>query len=92
LQGDVAKPRQRRGRPRGRVWATRYAAIVGARLFGGPTPLTSALRPLVQAAERTCARDAAKRRQTVWRLEAGGGSGAEVNGRLEHHEHVHGQA
>jgi hypothetical protein len=68
--------------------ATRYDAIVVARLCGGTTPLTSALRPLVQAAERTRALDEAKRRQPVWRLDAGGGSVADVTWLLEHNSHV----
>jgi hypothetical protein len=52
-KGYFAKQRNRRGRQLGRVLATRYDAIVVDRLFGSTTPLTSALRPLVQAAERT---------------------------------------
>ena len=52
-KGSFAKQRNRRGRQLGRVLATRYDAIVVDRLFGGTTQLTSALRPLVQAAERT---------------------------------------
>jgi len=86
--GSLAKQRQRRGRQLGRVGATRYDAIVVARLCGGTTPLTSALRPLVQAAERTRALDEAKRRQPVWRLDAGGGSVADVTWLLEHNSHV----
>lgn len=88
-KGYFAKQRNRRGRQLGRVLATRYDEIVVDRLFGGTTQLTSALRPLVQAAERTLALDEDKRRQTVWRIDAGGGSVADVNWLLEHNYHVH---
>src|SRR5881398_3983582 len=51
-KGYFAKQRNRRGRQLGRVLATQYDEIVVDRLFGGTTQLTSALRPLVQAAEQ----------------------------------------
>ena len=53
------------------------------RLFGGTTPLTTALRPLVQAAEQTLEGDDANRRRTLWRIDAGGGRVAAVNGLLD---------
>ena len=90
-QGSCATQRNRRGRQLGRVLATRDDASVVDRLCGGTTQLTSALRPLVQAAARTCALEEDKRRQTVGRIEAGGGRVADVNGRLEHNDHVHGK-
>lgn len=89
--GDLAHPRHHRGRQLGRVGATRYDEIVVDRLFGGTMPLPSALQPWVQATEQTLALEAGTRRRTVWRIEAGGGRGAEVNWRLAHHDHVHGQ-
>jgi hypothetical protein len=49
------------------------------RLFGGAIQLTKALRPLVQAAEQTRPLDRAKRCRTLVRVDAGGGSLAEVN-------------
>jgi hypothetical protein len=89
--GSLAHQRHRRGRQRGRVGATRYDAIVVARLWAGTTHLTGARRPLGQATEQTLARETATRRRTVWRLDAGGGSGANVTWLLDHHDHVHGQ-
>jgi hypothetical protein len=88
-KGSFANQRKRRGRQWGRVLATRYDEIVIDRLFGGTTQLTSALRPLVQATEQTLELDEDKRRRTVWRIDAGGGSVADVNGLLEHNDHVH---
>jgi len=58
--------------------ATRYDEIVVDRLFGH-TQLTSALQPLVQATAQTLELDEDKRRRTVWRIDAGGGSVADVN-------------
>jgi hypothetical protein len=88
-KGYFAKQRNRRGRQLGRVLATRYDEIVVDRLFGGTTQLTKALRPLVQAAEQTLELDDDRRRQTLWRLDAGGGSVAEVNWLLKRGYHVH---
>lgn len=90
-QGYVAHQRHRRGRPLGRVVATRYDDIVGARLCGGTTQLPSALQPWVQATEQTRELDAGTRRRTGWRMEAGGGRVADVNWLLAHHDHVPGQ-
>ena len=88
-KGYFAKQRNRRGRQLGRVLATRSNEIVVDRLFGGTTQLTKALRPLVQAAEQTLELDDDRRRQTLWRLDAGGGSVAEVNWLLKRGYHVH---
>jgi hypothetical protein len=89
-KGYFAKQRHRRGRQLGRVLASRYDEIVVDRLFGGTTHLTTALRPLVQAAEQTLELDDDKRRRTLWRLDAGGGSVAEVHWLLDRGYQVHG--
>jgi hypothetical protein len=78
-KGYFANQRNRRGRQLGRVLASGYEEIVVDRLFGGTTQLTKALRPLMQAAEQTLQLDRAKRRRTVVRVDAGGGSLADVN-------------
>lgn len=88
-KGYFAKQRHRRGRQLGRVVATHYDEIVVDRLFDGTTQLTTALQPLVQAAEQTLELDAPRRGRTVWRIDAGGGSVADVNWLLEHDYHVH---
>jgi hypothetical protein len=90
-QGYVAHQRHRRGRQLGRVVATRDDESVVDRLCGGTRQLTSALQPLVQATEPTLEREEGKRRRTGWRLDAGGGRVADVNGLLAHHDHVHGK-
>ncbi len=90
-QGSFAHQRHRRGRQMGRVLATSYGAIVVDRLCGGTTQLRKALRPLVQAAEHTLALDEGKRPRTLWRLDAGGGSVAEIHWLLDQGSQVHGK-
>jgi hypothetical protein len=67
-QGYCAKPRHRRGRPRGRGLATRADELVVARLCTGTTPLTTALPPLGLATEQTLERADETRRRTRWRM------------------------
>jgi len=88
-KGYFAKQRNRRGRQLGRVLATPYGDIVVDRLFDGTTQLTKALQPLVQAAEQTLELDEDTRRRTVWRIDAGGGSVADVNWLLSRGYHIH---
>jgi hypothetical protein len=88
-KGYFAKQRNRRGRQLGRVLASGYDEIIVDRLFAGTTQLTKALRPLVEAAEKTLDLDEATRRRTLWRIDAGGGSVAEVNGLLRRGYQVH---
>ena len=78
-KGYFAKQRNRRGRQLGRVLATTYQEVVVDRLFDGKTQLTRALQPLVLAAEETLQLDEDKRRRTIMRLDAGGGSLDDVN-------------
>lgn len=90
-KGYFAKQRNRRGRQLGRVLATRYEEVVVDRLFGGTTPLTAALQPLMQAAERTLELDERTRARTVVRIDAGGGSLEDVNWLLSRGYQVHGK-
>jgi hypothetical protein len=78
-KGYFAKQRNRRGRQLGRVLASHYGEVVVDRLFDGKTQLTRALQPLVLAAEETLRLDEDKRRQTIVRVDAGGGSLDDVN-------------
>jgi hypothetical protein len=78
-KGYFAKQRNRRGRQLGRVLASRYQEVVVDRLFEGKTQLTQALQPLMLAAERTLQLDEARRRRTIVRVDAGGGSLDDVN-------------
>jgi hypothetical protein len=78
-KGYFAKQRNRRGRQLGRVLATRYGEVVTDQVFVGTTGLTTALRPLVEAAEEALGLDEAKRARTILRVDSGGGSVAEIN-------------
>ena len=82
----------RYGRQLGRVIAAHYEEIVVDQLFPGDVQLTTALQPLVLAAEQTLELDEAKRRRTVIRVDAGGGSLDDVNWCLERGYHFHGKA
>jgi len=90
-KGYFAKQRNRRGRQLGRVLASRYQEVVVDRLFDGKTQLTRALQPLMLAAETTLQLDASKRRRTIVRMDAGGGSLADVNWLLARGYQVHGK-
>jgi hypothetical protein len=74
-----AKQRNRRGRQLGRVLATHYQEIVVDQLFAGTTQLTTALQPLVQAAEMVLELNQQRRKRTLVRVDAGGGSLDDVN-------------
>ncbi|GAC1634492.1 MAG: hypothetical protein NVS4B11_36470 [Ktedonobacteraceae bacterium] len=90
-KGYFAKQRNRRGRQLGRVLASRYGEIVVDRLFDGKTQLTRALQPLMRAAEETLQLDEDKRRHTIVRVDAGGGSLDDVNWLLAGGYLVHGK-
>src|SRR5256714_15398088 len=88
-KGYFAKQRNRRGRQLGRVLASHYGEIVVDRLFDGKTQLTRALQPLMLAAEGTLHLDEDKRRRTIVRMDAGGGSLEDVNWLLSRDYLVH---
>src|SRR2546421_387493 len=88
-KGYFAKQRNRRGRQLGRVLASRYGEVVSDRLFDGKTQLTKALQPLLEAAEQTLDLDEGKRRRTIVRVDAGGGSLDDVNWMLARGYLVH---
>jgi hypothetical protein len=88
-KGYFAHQRNRRGRQLGRVLATRYEEIVVDRLFNGKTQLTTALQPLVLAAEQALELEEETRRRTRWRIDAGGGSVDDVNWLLGQGYQVH---
>jgi DDE family transposase len=88
-KGYFPKQRYRRGRQLGRVLASRYHEIVVDQLGGGTTYLRTALRPLVEAAEQTLDLSAAKRADTIVRIDAGGGSVGEINWLLARDYQVH---
>ncbi len=88
-KGYFAHQRNRRGRQLGRVLATRYGEVVADQLFPGTTGLVTALRPLVEAAERVLELDAARRRRTILRVDAGGGSIDDINWALARGYQLH---
>ncbi len=88
-KGYFAQQRNRRGRQLGRVLASRYGEIVVDRLFEGKTQLTRALQPLLLASEETLQLNEDKRRHTIVRVDAGGGSLDDVNWLLARSYLVH---
>lgn len=90
-KGYFGRHRARRGRQLGRVAASRYGEVVVDRLFAGSAQLTTALVPLVQAAANTLALDYRKKRRTVLRVDAGGGSVAQINWALIEGYQFHGK-
>ncbi len=88
-KGYFANQRNRRGRQLGRVLATRHGEVVADQVFAGTTGLTTALRPLVEAAEVVLGLDAAKRARTILRVDSGGGSVDELNWLLGRGYQVH---
>lgn len=89
--GYFSRQRNRRGRQVGYVVATHYGEVVVEQVFAGKEQLNAALRPLVEAAERVLELDEAKRRRTILRIDAGGGSVEQVNWLLERGYHLHGK-
>jgi hypothetical protein len=92
-KGYFAKQRNRRGRQEGYLIATHYEELVAKQLFDGKTQLTGALRPLVEAAERTLGlkQDEEKRQRTIVRVDSGGGSVEQVNWVLKRGYQFHGK-
>jgi hypothetical protein len=78
-KGYFANHRNRRGRQLGRVLATRYHEIVVDQIFDGKAQLAMALQPLVSAAEDVLGLSDAQRAATLIRVDAGGGSVADIN-------------
>jgi hypothetical protein len=89
--GYFARQRQRRGRQLGRVLATTSNEVVVDRLFPGKVQLCSAVRPLLEAAERTLGLDEARRQRTIVRLDSGGGSVGDLNWLLSRGYQIHGK-
>jgi len=87
--GYFSRQRNRRGRQAGYVLATRYEEVVVQQVFSGNESLTKALRPLVEAAESVLELDDAKRRRTILRIDAGGGTVEHINWLLEQGYQLH---
>jgi hypothetical protein len=89
LKGYFGEGNIRYGRQMCRVVAPHYEEVVVDRLFAGNLKLTEALQPTVKAAEETLLLDEQRRRRTVLRIDAGGGSLKDVNWLLERGYHIH---
>lgn len=79
------------GRQMGRVIAAHYEEVVIDRLYPGNLHLTKVVRPIVEDLEKALALDEEKRKQTIIRMDAGGGSLDEVNWLLERGYQIHGK-
>jgi hypothetical protein len=79
----------RYGRQMGRVVAAREGEVVIDRLYPGNLQLRTTLDDLVEAMERTLGLDESKRRRTVLRIDAGGGSVDAVNWLLARGYQIH---
>jgi hypothetical protein len=81
-KGYFGQHRSRRGRQQGRVLASQYGEIVVDALYPGNTLLLGALPSLIEMAEQVLASTPFKRKHTIIRLDAGGGSVASLNSLL----------
>lgn len=87
-KGYFAKQKNKRGRQLGRVLATRYDEILVDRLYEGRQQLDKSLRPLLLATEATLALTENRRKNTIIRVDAGGGRDDDINWLLARDYHV----
>lgn len=87
-KGYFASRKNRRGRQLGRVIASVYDEIIVDRLYPGKRQLEASLSELVTAAENTLNLDEKRRSRTVLRIDAGGGSEANINWMLQRNYQV----
>lgn len=88
-KGYFSQPRARYGRQLGRVVAAHYEEVVADQVYPGNVQLSTTLPHLVEEAEQTLGLDEARRRRTVLRIDAGGGSMNGINWLLRRGHHVH---
>lgn len=79
------------GRQEGRVTASLYEETVCVRLFAGNTTTSAAVQPLLRDAQEALQLTPEQRARTIVRLDAGGGTVAEVNACLEAGYQFHGK-
>ncbi len=78
-KGYFSGQKHRRGRQLGRVVASRYGEIVYEKLYPGVIQLEKNLPELLEGAESVLDLDAARRARTILRMDAGGGTDANIN-------------
>lgn len=88
-KGYFAGEKNRRGRQLGRVLATDYHEVVLDQLYPGNTALVTALPSLMEAAETRLGLTEEQRARTILRVDAGGGSIADINWALARGYQVH---
>ena len=88
-KGYFSKDGIRHGRQLGRVIAAESEEVVIDKLYNGNVQLLTAQRSLVRAAAEVLGLDEAKRKRTIIRVDAGGGSVDEVNWLLGNDYQVH---
>lgn len=88
-RGYFAKQYACQGRQLGRVTSALYHEIITDLVCPGNVQLGETLCPLVELTEQALELDAAKRRRTVWRIDAGGGSLRTVNWLLARGYQIH---
>ena len=88
-KGYFANHPHRYGRQMARVVATHYEEIISDCVLPGNVQLNKVLRPLIEETEVTLDLDRAKRSHTVLRIDAGGGSLADVNWLLQRGYQIH---
>lgn len=82
-KGYFAHRKNARGRQLGRVIASHYDEILTERLYTGKRQLETSLLELMEATTQTLELDENKRKNTVLRIDGGGGSDANINALLE---------
>jgi hypothetical protein len=82
LKGYFSQERYRRGRQMGRVLASQYGEIVVDELYPGNTILLSTLPALIKQAEQILGLTPFRRKHTLIRIDAGGGTVAALSGLL----------
>jgi hypothetical protein len=88
-KGYFSREGIRHGRQMGRVIASLYEEVVVDNLYPGNVQLLVSLRSMIRAAEDVLDLDEAKRKRTIVRMDAGGGSLDEVNWLLSRDYQVH---
>lgn len=81
-KGYFAQAKNQRGRQLGRVLATRYEEVVVDRLYDGKRQLNKSLAELLTSAEAVLELTASQRRQTIVRVDGGGGQDDDINDML----------
>lgn len=78
-KGYFSGHENRRGRQLGRVIASRYDEIVCEKLYSGTQQLDTNLPELIKMAEKVLVLDENRRKRTILRVDAGGGTDANIN-------------